>query len=79
LPVYYDRMPSIPLRGEHITLVQAVKVAGLAESGGQAKFLIREGHVTVNDRVASQPGRKLVVGDRIQVNGGEAWIIAGPE
>jgi ribosome-associated protein len=72
-------MPSIPLRGEYITLVQAVKVAGLAESGGQAKFLIREGHVTVNDRVASQPARKLVVGDRIQVNSGEAWIIAESE
>ncbi len=72
-------MPSIHLRGDSITLVQAVKVAGLAESGGQAKFLIREGHVTVNDRVASQPGRKLVLGDRIQVNGGDAWIIAAPE
>jgi ribosome-associated protein len=65
---------SVPLRGAHITLVQAVKVAGLAESGGQAKRLVRDGGITVNGQVERRPGRKLVAGDRIAL-GGQEWVI----
>ena len=68
-------MPScVVLRGAYITLVQAVKVAGLAESGGQAKRLVRAGGITVNGQVEQRPGRKLVAGDRIAVEGRE-WVI----
>ena len=52
-------MPSLPLRGEQITLAQALKVAGLAQSGGQAKQVVRSGAVVVNGVVETQPGRKL--------------------
>jgi ribosome-associated protein len=68
-------MPTIPLRGEHITLAQAVKVAGLADTGGQAKHLVRSRAVRVNGAIADQPGRKLRAGDRFQVDGGEEWVI----
>ena len=64
----------LPLRGDHITLVQAVKVAGLAESGGQAKRFVREGGITVNGQIEQRPGRKLVAGDRFAV-GGQEWVI----
>jgi ribosome-associated protein len=64
----------IPLRGGHITLVQAVKVAGLAESGGQAKRFVREGDVKVNGQVEQRPGRKLLAGDRFAV-GEQEWVI----
>jgi ribosome-associated protein len=74
-----DRLPPAPstlgLRGEHITLAQAVKAVGLADTGGQAKYLIREGGVTVNGAPVTQPGRKLRAGDRFGTAGGEEWTI----
>jgi len=66
---------TLVLRGDHITLAHAVKAAGLAESGGQAKNLVREGGVTVNGTVATQPGRKLRAGDRFGIAGGPEWTI----
>ena len=63
-------MNTLPLRGEHITLAQALKVVGQAGSGGQAKHLVRDGQVTVNGVVETQPGRKLHDGDRFQAAGG---------
>lgn len=68
-------MPNITLRGDHITLAQAIKVAGLAETGGSAKQIIRAGTVTVNGTVEIQPGRKLRDGDRFAVSGGEEWTV----
>lgn len=68
-------MATLPLRGDHITLAQALKVAGVAGSGGQAKQLVRSGAVTVNGGVETQPGRKLVPGDRFQTSDGAEWIV----
>ena len=64
----------IKLRGDHITLAQAVKTAGGAESGGQAKVLIREGDVRVNGEQEKRPGRKLRAGDRFTLGESE-WVI----
>ena len=66
---------TVPLRGEHITLAQAVKLAGLADTGGQAKALVRTGAVTVNGTRETQPGRKLRAGDRFGLAGGGEWTI----
>src|SRR5438309_8084428 len=71
------RMPNtaLPFRGDHITLAQAVKLCGLAGTGGQAKGLIRAGVVRVNDVVERRPGRKLVAGDRIQGSDETVWLL----
>jgi ribosome-associated protein len=69
-------MTTLPLRGDHITLAQAVKAAGLAGTGGQAKYLVREGDVRVNGNVEKQPGRKLFPGDRFCVQNGVEWTIS---
>lgn len=66
--------PSIQLRGDHITLANALKVAGAAESGGQAKIKVREGDVHVNGAVETKPGRKLRAGDKIAI-GEQEWVI----
>ncbi len=71
-------MPTLPLRGDHITLAQAVKAAGFADSGGQAKHLVRDGGVTVNGAAATQPGRKLVAGDRFRVGDEPEWTVVPP-
>jgi ribosome-associated protein len=66
---------TLALRGEHITLAQAVKSVGLADTGGQAKQLVRGGTVTVNGSAVTQPGRKLRAGDRFGIAGGREWTI----
>jgi ribosome-associated protein len=68
-------MTPLPIRGEHITLAQAVKAVGLADSGGQAKHLVRNGGVTVNGAVETQPGRKLSRGDRFAAGADGEWVI----
>jgi ribosome-associated protein len=65
----------VTLRGPHITLAQAVKAAGLTDSGGQAKHLVRGGEIKVNGVVETRPGRKLVQGDRFS-SGDADWVIA---
>ena len=70
-------MASLPVHGEHITLAQALKAAGMADTGGQAKALIRGGDVTVNGEVEAKPGRKLVPGDRFQIRHGDECTIGG--
>ena len=67
----------IALRGEFITLAQALKVAGMAGTGGHAKILVHNGQVTVNEAVELQPGKKLRAGDRFAVDGGPVWTIQG--
>jgi ribosome-associated protein len=66
---------TLTLRGEHITLAHALKAVGLADTGGQAKYMVREGTATVNGEPASQPGRKLRAGDRFGIVGGGEWTI----
>jgi ribosome-associated protein len=72
-------MPTFPLRGDHITLAQALKASGLAETGGQAKLLVRQGEVAVNGAPVTQPGRKLVAGDRFRLGDGEEWTVQPAE
>jgi ribosome-associated protein len=67
---------TLMLRGEHITLAHAIKAAGLASSGGEAKHLVRGGTVRVNGVVEVQPGRKLRAGDRFGPETGGEWIVA---
>jgi ribosome-associated protein len=69
-------MPVLTLRGPIITLAQALKAAGLADSGAQAKQLARSGQVSVNGKPEVRPGRKLVAGDCVQVQGQDEWTVA---
>jgi ribosome-associated protein len=68
-------MNNLSLRNDHLTLAQAVKAAGLASTGGQAKHLVREGRVLVNGTVETRPGRKLSDGDRFNLAGEMEWTV----
>jgi ribosome-associated protein len=57
----------LPIRGESIRLGQALKLSGLAESGGEARGLIEDGAVTVNGEVETRRGRQLRRGDVVAV------------
>ena len=68
-------MTTLTITTDHITLANALKAAGLADTGGQAKMLVRSGLVQVNGAEETRPGRKLLPGDRIHVeNGAECTI-----
>ena len=68
-------MEVIKLRDEFIKLGQALKAAGLVESGVEAKDVILEGYVTVNGEVETRRGKKLYDGDIVSFDGEEIKII----
>lgn len=62
-------MEVIKLREEFIKLGQALKAAGLVDSGVTAKIVIKNGEVSVNGEVDTRRGRKLYAGDIVEYNG----------
>lgn len=67
-------MEIIKLREEYIKLGQALKAAGLAESGVDAKLAVQDGLVRVNGQVETQRGKKLVAGDLVEYDGQQIKI-----
>ncbi len=67
-------MQVIKLRDDFIKLGQAIKAAGLVESGVEAKIVIQDGEVKVNGAVETQRGKKLPGGEIISYNGEEVKI-----
>ena len=68
-------METIKLRDEYIKLGQALKAAGLVESGVEAKYAVEDGKVKVNGEVATQRGKKLVDGDVVAYKGETIKIV----
>ncbi len=62
-------MEIIHLREDYIKLGQALKAAGLVESGVDAKLVIQDGQVKVNGKVDMRRGKKLVAGDMVEFAG----------
>ena len=56
-------MDQIEIKDEFIKLGQALKLAGIAESGVDAKIMIEEETVKVNGETETRRGRKLYDGD----------------
>lgn len=69
-------MEIIKLRAEDefIKLGQALKAAGLVDSGVEAKEVILDGMVQVNGETDTRRGRKLYDGDVVQFDGQEIKI-----
>lgn len=68
-------MQQIKLREDYIKLGQALKAAGLVDSGVDAKFEIVDGKVKVNGKVELQRGKKLYDGDVVNYRGEQIQII----
>ena len=68
-------METIRLREEYIKLGQALKAAGLVDSGVEAKQVILNGQLTVNGQTELQRGKKLYDGDIVSFDGNEIRII----
>lgn len=67
-------MEIINLRDEFIKLGQALKAAGLVESGVDAKEVIVQGLVVVNGEIETRRGRKLYDGDEVEFDGDKISI-----
>ena len=70
-----SKMETIHLREDYIKLGQALKAAGLVESGVDAKNVINDGFVKVNGEVELQRGKKLVDGDLVDYKGQKIQIL----
>lgn len=69
-------MQAISIRDDFIKLGQALKLAGLVDSGVEAKIVILEGNVKVNGEVVTQRGKKVYVNDLISYQGEEVMVIS---
>lgn len=67
-------MEIIKIRDDFIKLGQALKLAGLVDSGVDAKMEIQEGLVKVNGEVELQRGKKIRPGDIIEYDGQQIKI-----
>ncbi len=67
---------SIKLRKDEpfITLGILLKIAGIIDTGGQAKWFLNENAVSVNGEEENRRGRKLYHGDEIVVKN-QSFII----
>lgn len=67
-------MEEVMIKDEFIKLGQAMKLAGAVGSGLDAKVLIQNGEITVNDEVELRRGRKLYRDDIFSYEGKEYVI-----
>lgn len=59
----------IEINDEFIRLDNLIKFAGIAHTGGQAKFMIQNGEILVNGEVCTMRGKKMRNGDTAEYNG----------
>lgn len=69
-------MDSIQIRDDFIKLGQALKLAGLVDSGVEAKEVITSGQVKLNGRTELQRGKKIVDGDVVEYGGSSFKVIS---
>ena len=62
-------MEKILMHTEYIKLDSLLKLAGLVETGGEAKLLIQNGQVQVNGEACTMRGKKLRAGDTVTLDG----------
>lgn len=68
-------MTEIKIRDEFIKLGQLLKLAGLVDSGLEAKVEIVNGHVKLNGNTEIQRGKKVFPGDLVEFRGSCIKII----
>lgn len=67
-------MNDITIKTDFIKLDSFLKLAGIAQTGGHAKILIKDGKIKVNDQVCLMRGKKLRNGDIVDFLG-EKYIV----
>lgn len=60
-------METVYITTEYIKLDQFLKFTQIAEDGADAKFIIKQGIIFMNDKVILERGKKLYPGDVITI------------
>ena len=68
-------MTEIKITTEYIRLDSALKLSSAVSTGGEAKMVIQQGDVMVNNAVCTQRGKKLHTGDTILYNNKSFTIV----
>ena len=69
-----NHMKEITIKDDFIKLGQAMKLAGLVDSGVEAKEVIQNGEVMVNGETDTRRGKKLYSGDTFSYKGEEVYV-----
>lgn len=64
------------LRGEHVALCDLLKLAGIADSGGQGKLMIANGEVSVDGQPESRKTAKIRAGQIVACRGQRVRVVA---
>lgn len=67
-------MEKVKIETEFIRLDSLLKLAGLVDTGGQAKFIIQNGEVSVNGEPCTQRGKKMRPGDQAAYAGRQVTV-----
>ncbi|MGH2944360.1 MAG: RNA-binding S4 domain-containing protein [Solirubrobacteraceae bacterium] len=70
------RPRDIAIREDTIRLGQLLKLAGLADSGAEARALVQDAAVRVNGEIETRRGRQLRAGDVVEVGGERVRVAA---
>jgi len=57
------------LKGEHVRLCDLLKLAGIADSGGQGKHLVAAGEVKVDGQPENRKAAKIRAGQTVECRG----------
>ena len=68
-------MEKITIETEYIKLDSLLKFAAVVGTGGEAKYVISEGMVSVNGEVCTMRGKKLRPGDKVSFQGLDFEIV----
>lgn len=64
----------VEIDSDFIELYKLLKFENLVSSGGEAKFVISEGLVNVNNETETRKRKKVVAGDTVEFNGSKIKI-----
>ena len=70
-----DEGREVAIRGDTIRLGQLLKLAGVVDSGGEAKDLLASGAVGVNGEPEGRRGRQIGRGDVVQADGATLRVV----
>jgi len=61
-----DNIRSVRISGEYIKLDSLLKYVSIASTGGEAKYLIKSGEITVGKDICLQRGKKIRPGEIVR-------------
>jgi ribosome-associated protein len=64
------------LKDEHVRLCDLLKLAGIADSGGQGKHMVAAGEVTVDGQPESRKTAKIRAGQSVECLGVKVLVLA---